>query len=54
MMTKEGSTKIVNFMTPWGRGSCAEALPYKSYNETAYFLNNHLLYTRQSSDKPSM
>ena len=30
MMTKEGSTKIVNFMTTWNRGSCARARPYKS------------------------
>ena len=30
MMTKEGSTKIINFMTP-GQGSCARVWPYKSY-----------------------
>ena len=38
MMTKEGSTKIVNFMTPRGRGSSARAWPYKSYSENALFL----------------
>ena len=25
MMTKEGSTTIVNFMTLWGKGTCAGA-----------------------------
>ena len=35
-MIKEGSTKIVNFMTH--RGSCAGAWPYKSYRENAFFL----------------
>ena len=37
MMTKEGSTKIVNFMTSGGRGSCARSRPYKSYGENALF-----------------
>ena len=32
-MTKEGSTKIVNFMTPGGRGLCTRAWPYKSWSE---------------------
>ena len=38
MMTKEGYTKIVNFITPWGRDSCAMAWPYMSYSENALFL----------------
>ena len=38
MLTKEGSTKIVNFMTPRGRNSCARVWPYKSYSENALFL----------------
>ena len=37
-MTKEGSTQIVNFMTPWAGGSCARVWPYKSYSENALFL----------------
>ena len=43
MMTKEGATKIVNFMTP-GAGvlvlgcACARVWPYKSYSENALFL----------------
>ena len=37
MMTKEGSTKIVNFMTP-GTGSCARAWQYMSYSKNALFL----------------
>ena len=38
MMTKEGSTKTVNFMTPRGRGSCAGAWQYKSYGEKTSLL----------------
>ena len=38
MMTEEGSTKIVNFMTPGVRGSCARARPYKTYGENVLFL----------------
>ena len=39
MMTKEGSAKIVNFMTPRaGDRSCARVWPYKSYSENALFL----------------
>ena len=37
MLTKEGSTEIVNFMTPGGRGSCARSRPCKSYSENALF-----------------
>ena len=37
MMTKEGSTKIVNFITP-GQGFFAGAWPHKSYSENALFL----------------
>ena len=37
MMTKEGSTKIVNFMTQ-GRDFCARVWPIKSYSENALFL----------------
>ena len=37
-MAKERSNKIVNFMTPQGRGSCGRAWPYKSYCENALFL----------------
>ena len=37
MMTKEGSTIIVNFMT-LGQGFFAIAWPYKSYCENALFL----------------
>ena len=36
-MSKGGSTKIVNFMTPWGRGSCARIWPYKPYSEYTLF-----------------
>ena len=42
-LTKEGSTKIVNELTPRGRGSCAGAWPYKSYGECALYPN--LSYT---------
>ena len=38
MMTKEGSTKTVNFMTPRGRGSCAGAWQYKLYGEKTSLL----------------
>ena len=41
MMTKEGSTKIVNFMTPPpppSKGSCAGVWSYKSYIQNAVFL----------------
>ena len=44
MMSKEGSTKIVNFMTP-GQGFCARAWPYKSYSENALLLENIFLPT---------
>ena len=38
MMTKEESTKIVNFMTP-GAGVLGQgAWPYKSYSENELFL----------------
>ena len=37
MMTKEGSTKIVIFMTP-GAGVLALGSPYKSDSENALFL----------------
>ena len=37
MMTKEGSNKIITFMTP-GRGSYARVWPYKSFCENALFL----------------
>ena len=38
MMTNEGYTNIVNFMTPRGKGSCARVWPHKSYSENALFL----------------
>ena len=38
MMTEEGSTKIVNFMTPGARGSCARARLFKTYGENALVL----------------
>ena len=38
MMTKEGSTKIEKIHNLTGRGSCARAWPYMSYNESALFL----------------
>ena len=38
MMTKEGSTKIVNFMTPGAGVLVARVWPYKSYSENALFL----------------
>ena len=38
MMTKEGSTKIVNFLTYGAGGSCAGAWSYKSYSEDASFI----------------
>ena len=34
-MTKEGSTKIVNFMTPWV-GVLMLGFPYKSYSKNAF------------------
>ena len=43
MMTKEGSTKIVN--DPRGRNSFARAWPYKSYSENAYSFKNRLFFT---------
>ena len=47
MLTKERYTKVVNFMTPQDRGSCAMAWPNKSYSEIALFVLhvNLLLYT---------
>ena len=37
-MTKDGSTKIANFMTPGSGGSCSRAWLYiKSYSENALF-----------------
>ena len=45
IMTREGSTKIVIFMTRT-RGSCAMEWPYNSYSEKAFFLlKNLLLYS---------
>ena len=45
-MTKEGSTKIVTFMSP---GSCARAWPYiKSYSENALF------FLKSSSSLPGI
>ena len=38
MMTKEGSTKIVNFMTPGAGVLVQRHWPYKSYMENALFL----------------
>ena len=38
MMSKEGSTKILNFMTPGAGVSCARVWPYKSYRENALFI----------------
>ena len=38
VMTREWSTKNVNFMTPGGRGSCAGVWPKKSYIEYAMSL----------------
>ena len=38
MTTKQGSTKIVDFMAPKAMGSRARAWPYLSYCETALFL----------------
>ena len=37
MMTKEGSTKIVNFMSSGGRGSCGRAWAYKACRENVLF-----------------
>ena len=45
-MAKEGSSKIVDIMTPQGRDSCGRAWPYKSYSENALFLKNLLLYSQ--------
>ena len=36
-MSKEKSTKIVTFMTPWA-GVLARAWPYKSYSENTLFV----------------
>ena len=36
VMTKKGSTKIANFMTPGA--SCAGAWPYRSYSENALII----------------
>ena len=38
MMSKEGSTKIVNFKTPWAGVLVLNAWPYKSYSENTFFL----------------
>ena len=48
MMTKEGSTKIVNLITPREGIFGARAWPYKSYSENALpiFLKNLLLYSQ--------
>ena len=43
-MAKEGSSKIINFMTPQGRDYCDRAWPYMSYCEN-YSLKN-LLYSQ--------
>ena len=45
-MTKEESTKILIFMTPWARGSCAKAWPYTVSHivEMHYFFQILLLY----------
>ena len=37
-MTKVGSTKVVNFMTPRSRSSCARVMPYTLYSEKTSFL----------------
>ena len=58
MFTKEGSTKIGNFMTSRAGGSCARAWPCKSYSENALFqfisLKIFFSTPRHRSDKPSM
>ena len=38
LINKEGSTKIVTFMTPWAGVLVARVWPYKSYSENALFL----------------
>ena len=38
MMTKEGSTKIVNFMIHRGWGSCARAWPMKVITVNVHYL----------------
>ena len=54
MMTKEWSTKIVNFMTPGvgvlvlGRGHISHIV------KMHYFFKNLLLFSQHRSDKPSM
>ena len=44
MMTKEGSTKIVKFMTPGVGVSYARAWPYKSYSKLHYFFKKSSLF----------
>ena len=39
MMTKNGSTKIVNFMTSRTRFFCAGVCHYKSFSENAFYIN---------------
>ena len=52
MMTNEGSTKIVNFMTP-GAGVLVPGC--KSYRENAFYSLKIFFFTpRHRSDKPSM
>ena len=38
MMTKLGSTKIVNFITQGAAVQCARVWPYKPYGENALFI----------------
>ena len=45
MMTNERPTKIINFMTPPGRGSCARVWPYRSYSKNVLFVYNSSLLT---------
>ena len=57
MMTKEGSTKIVNCMTHGVGGSCAGGWPYKSYSKMHDFKKNILysqVYIRQTKYKEMM
>ena len=46
MMTKEGSTKTINFMTPWA-GVLVQGCGHISHIvKMHYFFNNLLLYTQ--------
>ena len=52
-MTEEGSTKIVNSMTPGGGGSKGKVWPSSDIVTTHYFFKIFFFTPRQRSDKLS-